>query len=248
MKNRNEKKEFCKTLKKLGYKFQVRKTGKIIIIKSNGYVYLESLTTMPDNVQFNNHGFVYLRSLTTMPDNVQFNNHGYVDLRSLTTMPDNVQFNNHGSVYLESLTTEWNGFKIKTFDGYSMKVLKEKTIKGFKIYICDYLGMNEIDNKECFVAEKGRFTAHGKDVKSAIEDVNFKFMQEELDVSSLVSEIKERGVISVNEYRLLTGACLTGCNNFLESKGITKRELTIKEALDLTNGSYGSEKLIELFN
>src|SRR3990167_1204183 len=68
---------------------------------NGGYVYLNSLTSMPDNVEFNNGEHVYLNSLTSMPDNVEFNNGGGVDLGSLTSMPDNVEFNNGGDVDLK---------------------------------------------------------------------------------------------------------------------------------------------------
>jgi hypothetical protein len=72
---------------------------------NGGYVYLNSLTSLPENVQFNNGGDVYLNSLTSLPENVQFNNGGDVDLRSLTSLPENVQFNNGGYVDLRSLTS-----------------------------------------------------------------------------------------------------------------------------------------------
>jgi len=73
---------------------------------NNGWaVSLKSLTTLPENVQFNNAGTVYLDSLTTLPENVQFNNGWNVYLSSLTLLPENVQFNNSGYVYLDSLTT-----------------------------------------------------------------------------------------------------------------------------------------------
>ena len=73
----------------------------IITINHNGYVPLNSLTQLPDNVQFNNKGSVYLPSLTQLPDNVQFNNKGYVYLNSLTQLPENKEqiFKNDGIVW-----------------------------------------------------------------------------------------------------------------------------------------------------
>src|SRR3990167_8842932 len=95
-------KNFIKYLKEnqIDYKINGKKTTVL-----GGYVYLRSLTSMPDNVEFNNGGGVDLGSLTSMPDNVEFNNGGYVDLNSLTSMPDNVEFNNGGNVDLNSLTS-----------------------------------------------------------------------------------------------------------------------------------------------
>jgi 2'-5' RNA ligase/SAM-dependent methyltransferase len=76
-----------------------------IQFNNRGYVYLDSLTSLPNNIQFNNRGYVNLYSLTSLPNNVQFNNRGNVDLNSLTSLPDNIQFNNRGNVYLYSLTS-----------------------------------------------------------------------------------------------------------------------------------------------
>jgi len=44
----------------------------IIVCSTNGNVYLGSLTTLPENVKFENQGNVYLGSLTTLPENVKF--------------------------------------------------------------------------------------------------------------------------------------------------------------------------------
>jgi hypothetical protein len=79
--------------------------GNTFIIDHEGYVYLPFLTSLPNNVQFNNRGYVYLYYLTSLPNNIQFNNRGDVDLNSLTSLPDNIQFNNRGNVYLNSLTS-----------------------------------------------------------------------------------------------------------------------------------------------
>jgi len=99
----NDFEAFEKELNREGYSYVI-KDG-VLIVNNNGNVYLFSLTSLPDNVQFNNDGYVYLSSLTSLPDNVQFNNRGGVYLSSLTSLPDNVQFNNRGDVYLSSLTS-----------------------------------------------------------------------------------------------------------------------------------------------
>src|SRR3990167_11444335 len=92
---------------------------------NGGNVYLNSLTSMPDNVEFNNGGNVYLSSLTSMPDNVEFNNGGDVYLRSLTSMPDNVEFNNGGNVYLKNETVQINKDYLTPF---GIEVKKNKVI------------------------------------------------------------------------------------------------------------------------
>jgi hypothetical protein len=78
---------------------------------------------------------VYLRSLTSLPDNAQFNNGGSVDLRSLTSLPDNAQFNNGGNVDLRSQqikikTSYLKRFKVKIKKGNI--ILYKKVSKDFK--------------------------------------------------------------------------------------------------------------------
>src|SRR6185436_15554809 len=101
--NKESVKSFCDILHREHYKFIVK--DECVTVTHQGTVDLSSLTTLPDNVKFENQGTVDLSSLTTLPDNVKFENQGDVYLRSLTTLPDNVKFENQGSVYLRSLTT-----------------------------------------------------------------------------------------------------------------------------------------------
>ncbi|MCK9541062.1 MAG: hypothetical protein M0R03_03430, partial [Novosphingobium sp.] len=94
--------EFEQILKDNGISYYIE--NERLIINHKGYVYLPSLTQLPENIQFNNNGYVYLPSLTQLPENIQFNNEEDVLLRSLTQLPENIQFNNKGNVYLNSLT------------------------------------------------------------------------------------------------------------------------------------------------
>jgi len=218
--------------------------------ENHGYVYLRSLTTLPDNVKFENHGYVYLGSLTTLPDNVKFENHGDVNLGSLTTLPDNVKFENHGDVDLGSLTTiDYRNkvLNLKQIDGYTMIINSKKTKGDFTIYNCRYFGGGELNKlKKVYVAEKGEYYAHGETVKQAIEDVNFKFMQNTFNLEDLISAIKAKQTININEYRMLTGACGAGVDDFRERKNIEATELSIDEVISLTKGEFGHDKIVKL--
>ena len=57
-----ESSEFKTFLKSKGYSFS--EENGIIIVNNQGGVYLSSLTTLPENIQFNNQGYVDLSSLT----------------------------------------------------------------------------------------------------------------------------------------------------------------------------------------
>jgi death-on-curing protein len=94
--------KFENILKNKNYSYYI--DNYTLIINHKGYVDLDALTQLPENIQFNNKGYVNLNSLTQLPENTQFNNKGDVELRSLTQLPENIQFNNEGYVSLDSLT------------------------------------------------------------------------------------------------------------------------------------------------
>jgi len=62
--------KFKKLLDQKGYSYTVDKSQ--IIVTHDGYVNLESVTSLPDNVTFKNHGHIDLRSVTSLPEGVTF--------------------------------------------------------------------------------------------------------------------------------------------------------------------------------
>ena len=178
---------------------------------------------------------------------------GYVDLRSLTTLPEGVKFENQGSVDLESLTTPFvyrnKTITLKTIDGLPMLLDSKKQKGEFEIVQARYFGGGPLNKlKKCYIATRGEFHAHGDSIKEAINDVNFKFLQENLDTKKLVKEIKQKQTVNINEYRLLTGACSAGVNAFIANRGLQdKDKLPLSEVLSITQGHYGGSRMQELF-
>lgn len=145
---------------------------------------------------------------------------------------------------IESITYQGTVYTVKCIDGYVMVIDSEKAKGDFTIYKCRYFGRFN----ECIVAKRGDYYAHGDTLKEAVEDVNFKFLQETFDLDTLVSEIKSKKTMSVSEYRLITGACRQGCANFRKSKGIESTELPLKEVINITKNEYGGDRVQELFD
>ena len=121
--------EFIKVLDEKGYSYKIE--GDKIVVTNKEYVYLESLTSLPPGVQFNNKGGVNLKSLKILQPGVVFKNKGSVYLNSLKSLPHGVEFKNKGSVGLESLTggrfRDWKG-NIKGID--SKRLLNFMISKG----------------------------------------------------------------------------------------------------------------------
>jgi hypothetical protein len=103
--------EFIEVLKDKGYPYMIR--GNKVVVTDEGDVHLQSLTSLPPGIVFNNGWHVHLQSLTSLPPGVSFRNEGGVDLRSLTSLSPGVEFRNEGYVYLDSLIggffSEWEG-------------------------------------------------------------------------------------------------------------------------------------------
>ena len=106
-----KKEEFINVLKQNNYLYEIE--GDKIIVTHDGYVYLNSLETLPPGVEFRNGGSVWLNSLKTIPSGVEFRNGGHVSLRSLKTIHSGVKFRNGGNVNLDSLKTLPSGVEFK---------------------------------------------------------------------------------------------------------------------------------------
>ena len=130
------------------------------------------------------------------------------------------------------------------FDGILTKVLRVSKKKEYTIYTTP-VG---------FVAEKGDFTAHGSSVKKAIQDVEFKIVAEKLKNEPIHPDT----LLTVKHYRLITGACDSGCRGFMQANGIEYKivdketvEVTPIKAKDLLpilekSNAYGIEKIKSL--
>ena len=159
---------------------------------------------------------------------------------------------NQGSVYLSSLTGEikYRGkiINILNIDGSTMIVSNKQKTDEITTYSAKYFGGGELENlKSCFVAKSNDYYAHGESLEDAIEDVEFKTMRDNYDSKDLIKKIMKKGVVTGNDYRLLTGACRLGIKRFKEENNITTRELPIKEVMKLIGGEYGADTFFDIF-
>ena len=92
------------------------------------------------------------------------------------------------------------------FDDILSKVLAVRQRNGYTFYKTPFE----------FIAEKDNKTAHGKTIKKAIADLEFKFFAEKLEKEP----IKEDTLITVKYYRLLTGACDSGIADWMRKNGL----------------------------
>ena len=98
-----------------------------------------------------------------------------------------------------------------------------------------------------YVAKQDSYYAHGDTVEKALRDLRFKQLQADFDCEELVATIKQRGTVTFNDYRLLTGACESGLEDGLRTLGKAGiEEMSLEEAITLSTGHYGSELFKQL--
>ena len=174
---------------------------------------------------------------------------GYVDLPSLTTLPEGVTFSNGGYVNLLSLTAGEYAYcgatiRLENIDGYTMLILSERQMGDYSVSSARYFGGGDIKKlKACYVARCNGYTAHGDTAASAIRDCRFKAMQAGFDSAELVKEIKRRGTVEFNDFRLLTGACAEGLRHGMEECGLdpNSESLPLDVVMAKAHGSFGDQ-------
>jgi hypothetical protein len=96
--------------------------------------------------------------------------------------------------------------------------------------------------KILYVVTSGEFSAHGKTIKEAREALIYKTQSRDVSEyknmpKDTVKTPKEWAAI----YHVVTGACIAGCENFIQGKGKLKKTYTLAEILEETKGAYASE-------
>jgi len=210
-------------------------------------------------------GYLDLRSLTSIPEGFNPTVGGDLDLSSLTSIPEGFNPTVGGSLYLKNskkrigcvidetkLTVEinknffWNknGREYAKIDGIFCEIISKKNTK-----INDsealIISAKKVNKKESFyIANKANFYAHGDDIKKAIEDLNFK------EASAILKKepIYEDTVITVNHYRIITGACQLGCDQWMKQNNISSDKILAKDLLPLLEktNAYGFERFKKL--
>jgi len=165
---------------------------------------------------------------------------GYLDLSSLTTADKDLIRTN-----IKQIKEGYNKRKgYCFFDGILLKVLSVSTKRGYTIYRTTF----------GFVVKRGKYTAHGNTVKKSIQDLEFKIISEKLKKEPIKGDTE----LTVKYYRLLTGACDSGCRSWMQNNKIPfkvvgdetveLKPMRAKELLPILEKSnaYGLEKFKEL--
>lgn len=127
-------------------------------------------------------------------------------------------------------------------DGILLHIKRKRKIGEFTLFVGKIKGRNCVYD--------GKNYAHCDTVREGIADLLFKSAKdrgaEQYKNLSLETELTVEEAVTM--YRVITGACRAGSENFVNSLGTLKEKYTIREAIELTKGQYGAERFREFFN
>jgi len=201
-------------------------------------------------------GYLDLESYNhPLPDGFNPTIGGYLDLRSYNhPLPDGFNPTIGGNLDLGSSSRHisskieisnnfiWEKYnkKFALIDGLFCEIITTKKIKGLIIYTAKRIASTEM----FYIVNKDTFFAHGKEFKKAVEDLEFKIISEKLKKEP----INKDTLIDVKYYRLITGACELGVNEWMNSNGIKVdkiKAIDLLPILEKTN-AYGLDKFKQL--
>ncbi len=129
------------------------------------------------------------------------------------------------------------------FDGIKCAILSKKG-NVYKTVSFD----NFNDGKITYVIEKDGVYSHGETIKDAKESFIYKISNR--DTSTYENYTKDT-IVSFEEaikmYRAITGACEAGTRHFVKSLNEVKKEYSIAEIIEITQGNYGAEEFKNFF-
>ena len=169
--------------------------------------------------------------ITALPDNLTVG--GWLDLRGTQIT---------GSRECKHLTNgDYVPGKYIYCDEILTHVKRAKQIDGYTYYIGKIKGRNVISD--------GALYAHCNSFKDGVLDLEFKKAADRgadqynhLTLDSVVSKDD-----AITMYRIITGACKAGTEQFLSTIREFKDEYTVREIIDITKGQYGANRLQKFF-
>ena len=111
-----------------------------------------------------------------------------------------------------------------------------------------YKVVNHNETVPTYIIKQDDLYSHGRTIKEARDSLIYKISSrdtskyENLTIDDILS--KEE---CIKMYRAITGACEYGTRSFVEQQK-TKKEYSIKEIIELTQGQFGNETFTKFFN
>lgn len=206
------------------------------------------ITALPDNLTVGGWLDLSGAKITALPDNLTVGGGLYLIETNVTALPENMTIG--GKVHCDFKpkrtpkklqSGDYIPGKYLYADGILTHVKTKKRVGKYDLYIGKIKGQN--------VVSDGTNCAHCRTLREGIADLNFKTAEDrgadqyknlDLDQQRTIEELKTM-------YRVITGACQAGTEQFVSSIHGIKKNYSIREAIELTKGQYGAEAFDEFF-
>ena len=175
---------------------------------------------------------------------------GYLDLRSLTSIPEGFNPTVGGSLYLKHTSKLINNYTPRLLDWqngkyiYADGIFYEVVSKKGNLYTLKRIGKEEIS----YMVTDGKcLFAHGETPEEAKQDLRYKKMANRLKNEPINPDT----IITMQYYRIVTGACKLGIKTWIESnipegkkEKVMAKGLPAKELLPMLekSGAYRFER------
>jgi hypothetical protein len=206
-----------------------------------GWLYLSGtqIASLPEGLHVG--GWLYLRGtqIASLPDNLTVGGGLYLRGTQITQLPEGLSAE---AVYFDG---EISGRRFAIFDNIPCIVLSERGSGDVAIRHCQ---KSKFERGECiggkfYVASRGDEHAHGDTMREAIEELEFKGAERNIDQFRDMSlDTRKTPSEWAFVYRMVTGACRLGTADFMSRKGALKDSYTLAEILAETRGAYGHDR------
>ena len=194
------------------------------------------ITSLPEGLTVGGDLYLYGTGITSLPEGLTVG--GYLDLQGTGITGSN----KHKHKYKKLKNGDYMPNKYLYADGILTHVKRSRRFGKYIFYYGKIKGKN--------VVSDGTFYAHCKTFKEGVLDLEFKKAKDrgsdQYNGLTLESVVKKEDAITM--YRVITGACKAGTEQFLDTLGELKDEYTVQEMIELTKGKYGSETFKNFFN
>ena len=246
--------EKYKTLTKVTGDLYINSSTKLdapALTSVGGYLYiyssakLDALTSVGGDLSINSSA--KLDALTSVGGYLYINSSAKLDAPALTSVGGYLYINSSakltaGKLYCGSYS------KFKVIDGIGCVVLSEKKQGDVTVLMCRHskIKNQKVVGDKFYVASKGSDNAHGKTIAEATQELMFKIGPRDVEKYRGMSKDAAKSPTEwALIYRMVTGACQYGTNQFIESRGKLKKKYTLAEILTITKGQWGHERFAE---
>jgi hypothetical protein len=204
-----------------------------------------AITTLPEGLTVGSSLDLSGTAITTLPEGLTVGGSLYLSGTAITTLPEGLTVGGSLDLSFTAITTPYKMRNLANgdyepgrwlyADGILTHITRKKEIAGGYFYYAGKIRGHD-------VIQYGDIYAHCKNFRQGMADISFKLAKnrgsDQYKGLALDHELSLEEAITM--YRIITGACSAGCEQFAASLGVDlKDHYTIAEMIEVTKSAYG---------